>query len=716
MNFRIFIWSSLILVFNCANVRCESDSSIDSEKKSFCFVATCDQCNSSFCDFCDRCLNTAESCTCIQGNGLVANSIACDGLEKTNFPIIFWQNDSQCENYTGDNYTINFRITDYLFSEIPAYAINLSVPFAKAVNFVFSDVEELHSINLNAFNGITGAGMSTIKISNAPLLVEIPFDALMNINYTCPISLHIEKTGIYGIDCGRFSDLTKKSSCTWNEIYISSNNPYQIYSGAFSEMIINKLQFSGNLYDVDDEAFVNMKINNLLLVSLNSHQIDAIQSKTFINVTIGNLDLSRNSKLNISANAFENCTINQLDLSDCSLTSIPYEELQNVNFEVVNNEVIKINFDNNLISEIEPFGFSNWKSRQNISFILTKNQIRELKNFAFAGGNWNQIILDMNNITSIQSHAFSNATFQYLSIEFGSDFQLFDPLCLDGIEGTLKLGLFKAYLSNDPSSYYNFSSFVCFKNQTVSICPKNAKTITVSYCTDLIQKIECCHHFEEFEIYFPTPSDIIQFYDYRKLVVPTIKSLDKLTFIWNSNNDRDICFDASDFQFINITTIHLIADDKLFCENALMSLANLSKSLIIENIGFSTFPLAFNNFTKLLHLTIMYKSNDLIMYDLITCDCYLAKNFHQFVQRVNVTAKCKADGYWVTEWIQENYNRCISMNETDQATYDSLDCINYCNKVEPQPDNVMPCSDSLTTANFDGNIFEGRKTFARFDR
>lgn len=66
-------------------------------------------------------------------------------------------------------------------------------------------------INADAFDGLTGAGVNIISIVAASSLQEIPFNALLNIAYACPITLMISTCGINSIEPGAFSDLTQRA-------------------------------------------------------------------------------------------------------------------------------------------------------------------------------------------------------------------------------------------------------------------------------------------------------------------------------------------------------------------------------------------------------------------------------------------------------------------------------------------------------------------------
>lgn len=264
----------------------------------------------------------------------------------------------------------------------------------------------------------------------------------------------------------------------------------------------------------------------------------------------------------------------------CSLTDIPYDVLQNIQFDLVNSDFIEIDLTANQISVVDFSQISNWKSRKSINLILTENKITVLKNFAFAHGNWNQIKIDQNGLTLIQSHAFANATFQDLFVDFASDCQFSAQLLLENIQGTLTFGLFD-------KKYFHSGSFKCFKNPLPPICPENAQALVINYCVDLLHKIDCCRDFKTLWINFPDWfGDLNQFQDYGKLVVPKIKSIDSLFLRWDYGGSRGVCFDASDFQQIEIAAVYLSLDeDMFFCENAFLSLANVTKNLSLEFRG-----------------------------------------------------------------------------------------------------------------------------------
>lgn len=148
-------------------------------------------------DFCSQCVADQRRCQCSQ------SALGCNGdYGEVLFPRILCET-ADCDQDWPDNITTLF-VTQYYFQSVPDRFITLNLTSVETFNISFTKCTFMTNVSEFAFERIFG-GFTVLYIQET-MLLQIPFQALINVEFNCnkgPLMIDLSKNQIADIEAGR---------------------------------------------------------------------------------------------------------------------------------------------------------------------------------------------------------------------------------------------------------------------------------------------------------------------------------------------------------------------------------------------------------------------------------------------------------------------------------------------------------------------------------
>lgn len=569
------------------------------------------------------------------------------------------------------------------YSSLTGAFLRLNTENMCEFQFLIDQAANLNNVSNNVFTEITGGRTSAIIMQNNRNVAVIPYNALLNLNYSCspaaPAFL-FRYNVIEAIDTNKqlmqlFNQILCKQIAEFN---VGGNQINVIPEKTFSCMDFGTLQLSEN--------------------PLNEIQINAFEDSIIEKLDLNSCGLSEKK---VHINAFSNLTLKKsLNLANNRFSAFPLNYLSSILIQCDQNATFLIDLSRNLITSLEAnqLIFSNLEHLGcRIDINIASNGITTLKTAAIFN---NTIIekLDLrdNPLTSIEKGAIDSSKIGqlYLSFEQLKTLYLDKNVIINSHLRAISLGAyrydFKKALAMEFHCFYDDSQWQMFCNIT-----EMSSIIFETYCTDFFKALACNN------------SELLLALDL-KMYIPFQRQFETITNMWKPCSTCDymkidqlllpakvsnlelaicdclsVCITLDNYRSSSSLTLNF-GTNSVVCQQSYSYMQNSSiDTLIITGeYAMPLIPVGILNFLNLKYLKID---------SLIECNCTLAVNFYEYFKNRTLIANCSnIQNFAVSSYINKNYDACKRANvDYEYHDVETEACRNNC---------LSAMQDSMVTA------------------